>query len=138
MDIYIKMCECSEIQKQWKPKDGDFYFNKNLLKVLIYPYGNPVKFVDIWLPRQDDYQGMLEIDGELDYSLEKLIKEFYEFYIISEGVMPHPIQKEENEWWQNYINQFMSMQQLWCAFYMKEKHNKIWDGEKWMVKELRS
>lgn len=24
-----------------------------------------------------------------------------------------------------------SMEQLWLAFVMKEKHNKIWNGEKW-------
>jgi len=28
---------------------------------------------------------------------------------------------------------YTSMEQLWLAFYMKEKHNKTWDGEKWIT-----
>jgi len=28
-----------------------------------------------------------------------------------------------------------SMEQLWLAFVMKEKYKKIWNGEKWIVKE---
>ena len=27
-----------------------------------------------------------------------------------------------------------SMEQLWLAFYMHEKHGKVWDGEKWITK----
>lgn len=26
-----------------------------------------------------------------------------------------------------------SMEQLWLAFVMKEKYNKVWDGEKWLI-----
>ena len=33
-----------------------------------------------------------------------------------------------------YYSQFNSFEQLWLAFYMHEKHNKIWDGEKWITK----
>jgi len=29
---------------------------------------------------------------------------------------------------------FKSMEQLWLAFYMHEKHKKIWDGKKWKKK----
>ena len=35
---------------------------------------------------------------------------------------------------QEYVKQFTSMGQLWLAFYMAEKHNKVWNGENW-VKE---
>lgn len=30
------------------------------------------------------------------------------------------------------IHSNTSMEQLWLAFYMKEKHNKLWDGDKWV------
>ncbi|TES89947.1 MAG: hypothetical protein E3J87_11075 [Candidatus Cloacimonadota bacterium] len=32
---------------------------------------------------------------------------------------------------------FTSMEQLWLAFYMWEKHEKTWDGEKWDVGSLK-
>ena len=35
----------------------------------------------------------------------------------------------------NTISQFSSMEQLWLAFYMKEKYNKVWDGENWKTLE---
>ena len=28
-------------------------------------------------------------------------------------------------------DEHVSFEQLWLAFYMKEKHDKIWDGEEW-------
>ena len=31
-----------------------------------------------------------------------------------------------------------SMEQLWMAFYMKEKYNKVWNGEKWITKDPES
>jgi len=31
-----------------------------------------------------------------------------------------------------YLNQFISMEQLWLAFVMKEKFNKVWNGENWI------
>ena len=34
-----------------------------------------------------------------------------------------------------YWDMFTSMEQLWLAFVMKERHNKIWDGDKW-IKEV--
>ena len=33
-----------------------------------------------------------------------------------------------------YVKEFTSMEQLWLAFVMKEKYNKIWDGDKWVRK----
>lgn len=33
------------------------------------------------------------------------------------------------EW--KYYEQFTVMEQLWLAFVMKEKYNKIWNGEDW-------
>ncbi len=32
----------------------------------------------------------------------------------------------------NIAKSFTSMEQLWLAFVMKEKYNKVWDGEEWI------
>lgn len=34
-----------------------------------------------------------------------------------------------------YAEKFNSMEQLWLAFVMKEKFNKVWDGEDWAEQE---
>ena len=42
------------------------------------------------------------------------------------------------DWIQNkakYIKQFTSMEQLWLAFVMKEKYNKVWNGKTWEVQK---
>jgi len=31
-----------------------------------------------------------------------------------------------------YTNDFTSMEQLWLAFVMNEKYNKVWNGKDWM------
>ncbi|KKM93638.1 hypothetical protein LCGC14_1206450, partial [marine sediment metagenome] len=31
----------------------------------------------------------------------------------------------------DYIWGFSTWEQLWLAFYMSEKYNKVWDGDKW-------
>ena len=81
----------------------------------------------IWLPRQDDIQKMI---GIKDTSL--LIHRFHKFCYrdsitnLMEGgsnlVFKFPIS--------------ISMEQLWLAFYMHEKHSKIWSSkeEKWVKK----
>jgi len=33
-----------------------------------------------------------------------------------------------------YWYKFTSMEQLWLAFVMKEKHNKVWNSEEWIEK----
>jgi hypothetical protein len=33
---------------------------------------------------------------------------------------------------QGYWGNFTSWEQLWLAFVMKEKSNKIWDGKQWI------
>ena len=35
----------------------------------------------------------------------------------------------------DYWIQFTSMEQLWLAFCMSEKYNKVWEGEQWIVRQ---
>ncbi len=64
----------------------------------------------IWLPRQDQLQEMLW-QGLDEY--EHWIQKLYDF------ILDLPFEP-------------MSMEQLWLAFIMKEKYNKIWDKDKWL------
>jgi len=84
-------------------KDGSYNVNS------IY---NPV-----WLPRQDQLQEMVfelvqSKPGKCRTRLMKLFAEFLEF-VGDSGA--------------NYD----SFEQLWLAFVMKEKYNKVWNGNDW-------
>ena len=114
---YIKMCEKAE-ELNYSPSgtDGNWYY---------YKYEDTVKcknsyegeFGDVWLPRQDQLQGMIEYSEELHkpsrlcMDIERFAKKCYcdvDRYL------------------------FSSMEQLWLAFVMKEKYNKVWTGEGWL------
>lgn len=67
----------------------------------------------IWLPRQDQLQAMLfDKENEPDTERAEQITQFYHFCM------------------QPYRQLFTSMEQLWLAFIMGEKYNKIWDSDK--------
>lgn len=128
-EIFIKMCDCEEIQKfraceekdypdRTKWEDGDFYYipRQNIV-YLAYPSGEdppPPMFNPMWLPRQDQIQEMMGEPQNCRYLLKRL-----------------------NEWAVDHTYGWMlnaSMEQLWLAFYMHEKHGRVWDGEKWRKK----
>ena len=103
-DNYIKMCE-EAVEIQ------DFWEQKE---------GSWVKWWDdmgndyvVWLPTQEQLQEMI------DWNIYQLTARFGEMVHYEAG---------------NDKNFFTSMEQLWLAFVMKEKYNKVWDGENW-VKE---
>ena len=129
-ELFIKQCDCPEIQDKWLQRFSvvDYCFSKKTKEHGIYHFvkkqwrENPLKDFT-WLPRQDQIQEMMggNIEdvflgrmgnGEFD-ELDRFVDFFYENYSM------HSID---------------SMEKLWLAFYMYEKHSKIWDGEKW-VKE---
>ena len=72
----------------------------------------------IWLPRQDQLQEMLRIDGTM---LLTQVKDKY--------AMECWINKNE------YSFERDSFEQLWLAFVMKEKYNKEWNGKDWQISE---
>ena len=131
-ETYIKMCDCPEIQefrREEKHKDtgkwqeGDFWttvFREQ--KVFIVARLNdawadephylhhPIEC--IWLPRQDQLQEMVIPEPFRDW---RNVLSFFDDFID----------------WDN-LDEYGSMEQLWLAFVMKEKYNKVWDGEKWV------
>ena len=117
-ETYIKMCDCPEIQELrhtmgqldtilWGPKS--VYVMPNLVGNQSLPL--------IWLPRQDQLQEMVVQKYEL---ARGVLHRFVEWERENSGLTTKYIE----------FNSF-SMEQLWLAFVMKEKHNKVWNGEVW-------
>ena len=85
----------------------------------------------IWLPRQDQLQEMLgqyyaeQDDGKV--FTPHYIKVAFLDFVTWMGIQYHP---------EPFVcvptNCFDSGEQLWIAFVMKEKYNKIWNGGEWI------
>ncbi len=121
---YIKMCEkAEEIQNKWEPTKGDFIWGG--YGILIWLWNTDDKY--IWLPRQDQLQGML-MTNDNDYPYKNIWKLQKGF----ESCL------DKDHWQTRDINTVLAMdsyERLWLAFVMKEKYNKIWNGEDW-IKEV--
>jgi hypothetical protein len=133
---YIKMCEKAvEIQKYWELKEDDGHeFIYCLEDSCLIECGDEgydfcqqlgcSEFNWIWLPRQDELQKMISPDFFKQH-------QFFSTYISQ--MLDWDVflgQSRFGEYWEL----FQSWEQLWLAFVMKEKYNKIWNGEDW-VKE---
>lgn len=115
---YIKMCEGAvDVQELWKPKERDCFYWKTSKEILyVGSYQNPEYELgkdEIFIPRQDQLQEMIEGAGtgvNLVRVFDNWIKENLPF----NGEIIY------------------SMEQLWLAFVMSEKFDKIWDGSEWV------
>jgi hypothetical protein len=120
---YIKMCSCPEIQGEWLLSDGDVIAQKRISEktfvVNFYPANHIiVGFEHIWLPRQDQLQEMV---GGYKFG-------FVDWREWITNIYPS---------FRSYKNpftelSFSSFEQLWLAFVMKEKYNKVWSGSEWV------
>ena len=108
---YIKHCEKAvEIQNKMESyglEQGSFFYRDGSILILsgVINLSLPPH---IWLPRQGQLQEMVREEYENDYSLSMRFTKFIPGHADS------------------------SMEQLWLAFVMKEKHGKTWDGEDWV------
>ena len=100
---YIKMCDCPEIQGTIH----DWRDRKSWSALI------EERDEFIWLPRQDQIQDMLQ-------PIE--LHELLDMCGNGSGIM-----------WEALHEYADSFEQLWLAFYMSEKHHKIWDGKKWVA-----
>jgi hypothetical protein len=129
------MCsKAEEIQKEWKPQVGDWQYwsnDKTKMANILMITSLQKKYkanIRIWLPTQEQLQEMLEEIKNNTYiafrfnhflNVEYNNVTFQPAYILLNSINPI----------------FMcSMNEFWIAFVMKERWNKIWDGENW--KEL--
>jgi len=128
---YIRMCEkADEIQEARIPRKDDILLHdicpKCMLETEVHPNpmymhtcehckwnGNYRDLLFIWLPRQDQLQEM--VGGTSYYKVSAI-------YELCNRISSH-IDVNAGK---------CSMEQLWLAFVMLEKYNKIWDGEEWL------
>ena len=115
------MCKKFEkISKEIEWEDGDYIYCPDLNKVIIYNfiYTNVAEMGNfvVKLFRQDQLQKMVK--GEKNDTLCKIYA-LYDFLSMDNSK-------------QRCFYGIRSMEQLWLAFVMKEKFNKMWDGGKWI------
>ena len=117
-EAYVKMCEkAEEIQLDFRPQDGDYIVEviqspRNvLMSIFVHPHHRRY----IWLPRQDQLQEMISEHWNLTYSYG-LVERFANW-----------LRSSKVGYYEN-----LSMEQLWLAFVMSQKYNKVWDGEEWV------
>lgn len=124
----ILMCENAvEIQELWRPYNLDIFVTKQSHMEPIYPRDymwttdriKQIKEEYIWLPRQDQLQGMVKDLPRIKH-FNGLLSEIYQFACNTTIAI------------KNNVNPDWSMEQLWLAFVMKEKYNKTWDGKQWI------
>jgi hypothetical protein len=138
---YILMCEKAvEIQEARIKQRGDYYFHvtnlyilesvdprdKQMLYIINLGYADDrsVEFTEpTWLPRQDQLQEILEATYDL-------VNLFIAFTDWAKGTLAgeHGNRYKESE----LEGKFNSMEQLWLAFVMSEKFNKVWNGKEWV------
>lgn len=141
------MCDCPEIQETWKLKQGDWtafpmtgvisikhidedddYYSPKKVKT--------IKRYNTWLPRQDQIQEMVGT-----YHNDKSGRCFC--WVCTMGRFNGFLEEHINQEFEQEIEcfnkqkdfQVFSMEQLWLAFYMYEKHKKTWDGKEWIKEE---
>jgi len=119
---YIKQCDCPEIQERWNPGLGDYYF--------VRARTEPTSIVDVYsghrwalLPREVNY-GWLPTQSQIQTLLQPIeLHELLDICAEPDGIM-----------WRALHQYAESMEQLWLAFYMYEKHGKVWDDKQWVKK----
>lgn len=119
-ETYIKQCDCPEIQEmRWERppwgsfktlEKGDFYVRFGDKRHISIYDGDTDDLFDenIWLPTQSDLQEMVRDKMGLWVMLDRI-----------------------NQFQKGYFPKPNTMEQLWLAFVMMEKHNKTWTGETW-------
>lgn len=145
-ETYKKMCEkaveiqalrypSKDIEDSIKPwLDGDFFYvapdprwpnEEGELGIAYYCddyYYSQPQCDAIWLPRQDQLQEMESPKG-------------FTGFIDWQGWLKNIYPDQENPFDTRAVR-FHSWEQLWLAFVMKEKYNKVWDGGDWVSCQL--
>lgn len=121
-ETYIKMCEkAKEIQGIEHPLTTVIDMTKFIYREnnVFYLEMSKNDYKVIWLPRQDQLQEMV-IGKWLGMAITYDIHEGYSYKLYNAG-------------YEKALGVFETMEQLWLVFVMKEKYNKVWDGEEWIT-----
>lgn len=130
---YIEMCKNAvEIHREYDPKECDIFacysphFGEWEISAnhdLMTESGSAgLKYtkcgkVVVWLPRQDQLQALIRLESNFACNYVGMLNSFASDYII-------------------YLSNFNSMEQIWLAFVMFERYNKVWTGKGWTLKEI--
>ena len=134
---YIEMCrKATEIQDKWIPGEGDYicevgYNNKDFVDIISlhdccggdmcdmpkFNYSQEELCVAIFLPRQDQLQGMLTKEYIDSFAM---LADLYRYCIKEDFLLEDLF----------YGNETMEI--LWLMFVMKEEYNKTWNGTDWL------
>ena len=103
-------------------RDGYYHVTDEMAVRKCKECGNEKDYIKssraIWLPRQDQLQDMLAWKN-----ISIICSELTDFACSPESYEPYL---------GSFVQKWGSMEQLWLAFVMKEKYNKVWDGEEWI------
>ena len=122
-ETYIKMQDnARKFLPKWVPQDGDYFCCRGEVYIYQNLYMGSENNEDCFpLYRQDQLQEMIVFPHKAD---------------IPNASMPRRLARYIADWYDNYPQAywFTSMEQLWLAFVMKEKYNKVWNGNEWTEK----
>lgn len=108
---YIKMSDkAKELWQYRKTLPGDFLVVEG--RVYVYPERWAIDSIPLF--RQDQLQ---EMTGYAIAANAFAIADFL---------------RKDGKWLREDLDYINSMEQLWLAFVMKEKYNKVWNGEDWV------
>jgi len=127
---YIKMCDCPKIQ------EGQGYPINSSKDEICYLGNSVYADVDtcsttwrtVWLPRQDQIQEMCREHFAQEMGSKRPHDEWFPKGDIGLGYVFNGFIKFASDYMREIYNSF---EQLWLAFYMFEKHDKIWNGKRW-------
>jgi len=128
MNTYTKMCDCFEVQSQWKPKLGEYYrwWDRRYKEIgqAIWTAKDMDNFIAfreefIWLPTQGQIQEIIK-----SLSFYGLMSIFCK-WLDSQAGYSFGFKRA-------LLGENPAREQLWLAFYMREEHQKVWDGKKWI------
>lgn len=117
---YIEMCQkATEIQLLFPGTSERYDVGNPILWLVINKDTTPISSNNIWLPRQEELQKLVDLK-----------KNGYSF-TTGLGILWNDeigySKEEEKE--MSYYENFDSFEKQWLAFVMKEKYNKVWNAE---------
>jgi hypothetical protein len=152
---YVKMAGCPEIQGGWKPKVGDYVWRKYTifgeeLDRTLWPEDERQEVIILHFKSSvDGYYHAVNADGdERVFASEEDMAKAVNVFLPRQDQLQEMVQKPEQATWLHVGSWFghwlhdqykgeahpdgRSMEQLWLAYIMGEKHNKRWDGDSWV------
>jgi len=120
---YILMCEKAiEIQELYSHEPDTLWasYEEDTPDLVSIRPGDRISWAEemgpkkhfVWLPRQDELQDIVRGKNQCSTMLIEFIA-----------------------WWKEAnTNMLITMEQIWLAFVMYKKYNKIWNGKDWEVK----